>query len=939
MERWRHRVKGICRIGDLGQWCELIKKRQRRISLGEAVRSEMRTLLASSLHYFLTSSLLLLVGCAARMPEGSRPAGLASTRLDLPQRIAILPLENGTDKKEAVDVVRAALHQQLSATTYVVQKPYITDELLGKAGLQDAQAAAKADVAELARVLNVDAIVTGKVTDYTRIYAVVYAQVAVGASVQLITVPRGTVLWEKSHVQRSHGGSAALSPWGLIAAAGMTALHLREAELLHVADDLARELVAGLPTPVTSRTVRPPVVTAIASDAAGETRRAGQRIQVTAVGPPGLRGAFDLVGLKSGIPLEEGAEGVYRGEYTVAPGDNAPHAVVVGALVDTQGLRGERQDGRGTIRIDTTPPPAPQGVVAMPGDGTVQLAWSAVGETDLAAYRVHRSERPLTGFEAVGTTEATTLRDGGLANLKPFFYRVTAVDSAGNESAPSETLTAMAIPPGPTVVRGAITGETRWYRAASPYILAEEAVVDPAAVLTIDPGVRVLSRGGALKVRGRLVARGTARAPIEFARDQEIQEKAWAGLEFDGAASEKSELAYCRISGAATGIRVSGAAVETQECVLAGNALGIEVAGETSHLTWQGGRLEANRNEGLVVRGGTVRLDGVEVSQNSGAGVQISGGTVEVSNSTFGRNGAAGLVREGGSLVLRRNRFELTGGKQVINLSTEHLLDARDNYWGATDPEAILTAVSSWVDVSRILDGPGPEAKTIELPILRPPLSETLRAVGILVPWFGPYVIPDQFEVGEGGVLRITPGVTISFGSKAQGIVVRGGAIVAEGTRELPIRFLPGSAASSPGAYGTAIRIERSGPIPNRLSWAEIRHATTGLRMEAGRTEISFGEVADNRLNGIEVSGRAAVTITGVRILRNPNGAGVVVTGDAKPILRRNTIAENGWAILNQTPYTLDARENWWGSGAPNEELFVGLVDRSNWVNDDPFPK
>jgi hypothetical protein len=845
-------------------------------------------------------------------------------------------LENGTDKKEAVDVVRAALHQQLSATTYIVQKPYITDELLGKGGLLNAAEAAKAAPEELSRLLNVDAVVKGRVTDYGWIYAVVYAQVAVGASVQLVTSPQGAVLWEKSHVQRSHSGSAALSPWGLIASAGMTALHLRDAEYLHVADDLARELVAGLPTPATPRTVRPPVVAAIASDAVGETRRAGQRIQVAVVGPPGYRGTFDLVGVKNGIPLEEGAEGVYRGEYTVTPGDNAPHAVVIGALVDTQGLRGERQDGRGTIRIDTRAPAAPQGVTATPGDGVVQLGWSGGPDVDLAGYRVYRSDKPLTGFAELGVTEELSFRDTGVPNFRTVHYRVTAVDIAGNESAPSETVTAMAIPPGPTIVRGEIPGETRWYRAASPYVLAEEVVVGPAAVLTIEPGVRVLSRGGALKVRGRLVARGTANAAIEFARDTSEHEKAWAGLEFEGAASEKGELAYCRISGSATGIRVSGATVEVQECALAGNALGIEVVGEASRLAWQGGRIEANRGQGVLVRQGSVRLEGVEVSQNTGAGVQVSGGTAEILSSVFGRNGAAGLVREGGSLVLRRNRFELTGGKQVINLSTEQLLDARDNYWGATDPEAILTAVSSWVDVSRVIDGPGSEAKTIDLPILRPPLPETLGAVGILVPWFGPYTIPDQFEIGEGGILRITPGVTISFGPKARGILVRGGAIVAEGTRELPIRFAPVRAASAPGAYGTAVRIERPGPIPNRLGWVEIRHATTGLRLEAGRTEISFGEVSDNRLNGIEVSGTAEVTITGARIVRNPNGAGVVVTGDAKPILRGNTIAENGWAILNQTPYMLDARENWWGTAAPNEDLFVGVVDRSDPMQQEP---
>lgn len=885
----------------------------------------------------LIAILLVLSGCGTtRMPKGSQPSGVPTVMPGLPQRIAILPLENGTDRKEASDVVRAALHQQLSATPYAVQKPFVTDELLSRGGLIDADAATKAAPVELRRLLNVDAVVVGRVTDYRSLYAVVYAQVAVGASVKLIGVPSGNVLWEKSHVQRSHGGSAALSPWGLIAAAGTTALHLRDAEFLHVADDLARELVANLPVPASPRAIRPPAVAAVASDAAGETRRAGQRVQVTVVGPPGLRGSFDLVGVRTGLPMQEGPDGIYQGEYTVAAGDNALQVVVMGALVDGQGLRGERQDGRGTIRIDTTPPAPPQRIKAIPGDGVIHLSWSSPADSDLAGYRVYRSDRPLSGFAEVGMTEHATFRDMGLPNLQTVYYRVSAVDTAGNESAPSETVAAMAIPPGPTVARGEITGEVRWYRAASPYILDEDLLVAPKATLTIEAGVRVLSRGGSLRIQGRLVARGSADAPVEFARDPGVAEGVWGGVWLEGLASDKNELGHCRITGATTGIRVAGARVDVRDCTLAGNGVGIEVAGETSALNWRGGRLEGNRERGMLIRDGTVRVEGVQILRNSGEGVRITGGTAEIVSSMLGRNDGAGIVREGGTIVLRRNRFEVRGDPQVVNLVSGQVLDGRDNYWGATEPEVILALVSGWVDVSRALDGPDPEAKAIELPILRPPLRDALRGMGILVPWYGPYTIADQFEVAEGGILRITPGVTVSFGPKAHGIVVRGGAVVAEGARELPITFASGSAAPAPGDYGHAVRIEKGGPIPNRLVWVQIRHATTGVRLQAGRTEISYGEVADNRLNGIEVSGSAAATISGVRIVRNPNGAALAVTGDAKPTLRQNTIADNGWAILNQTRFTLDARENWWGTSAPSDDVFIGLVDWSQPLGAEP---
>ncbi|MEI8189880.1 MAG: GNA1162 family protein, partial [candidate division NC10 bacterium] len=430
------------------------------------------------------------------MPEGSRPAGVTTVRTDLPQRIAILPLVNGTERREAPEVIRAALQQQLNATPYTVQKIFLTDELLARGGLGDAEQAATASLAELGRLLNVDAVLVGRATDYTPIYAIVYAQVAVGASLKLVDVRSGAVLWEGAHVQRSHGGSAAVSPWGLVVAAGMTALHLRDAEFLHVTDDLARELVAGMPVSTVPRAFRPPAIAAVAADAVGETRRAGQAIQVAVVGPPGLRGSFDLIGLRTGLPLEEREAGVYRGAYVVADGDTAGRAIVVGALVDGQGLRGERQDGRGTIRIDTTPPVAPGPIGSTPGDGTIQLRWSGVADADLAGYRVYRSDRPLSGFTVVLTTEDTHVRDSGLVNFASVYYRVSAVDTSGNESPLSVVVAAMPIPPGPTIVRGEITGKARWLRAASPYVLGEEVLVASGATLEIEPGVRVLSQGG-----------------------------------------------------------------------------------------------------------------------------------------------------------------------------------------------------------------------------------------------------------------------------------------------------------------------------------------------------------------------------------------------------------------------------------------------------------
>jgi hypothetical protein len=93
---------------------------------------------------------------------------------------------------------------------------------------------------------------------------------------------------------------------------------------------------------------------------------------------------------------------------------------------------------------DTFPPAAPQGLVvaALPGEnGTavVDLSWAIGTEPDLAGYRVYRSEQEGVRGQLMTPELLPTpaYRDTGLPSGKRYWYTVTAVDRAGNESAPS----------------------------------------------------------------------------------------------------------------------------------------------------------------------------------------------------------------------------------------------------------------------------------------------------------------------------------------------------------------------------------------------------------------------------------------------------------------------------------------------------------------------
>ena len=79
---------------------------------------------------------------------------------------------------------------------------------------------------------------------------------------------------------------------------------------------------------------------------------------------------------------------------------------------------------------DVTPPTIPTGLTAAPRDRAVALDWNDNTDT-VAGYKVYRDTN-------VGvTTTASAYTDTGLTNGTSYCYRVTAMDSSGNESSPS----------------------------------------------------------------------------------------------------------------------------------------------------------------------------------------------------------------------------------------------------------------------------------------------------------------------------------------------------------------------------------------------------------------------------------------------------------------------------------------------------------------------
>ncbi len=101
------------------------------------------------------------------------------------------------------------------------------------------------------------------------------------------------------------------------------------------------------------------------------------------------------------------------------------------------------------VSRDVFPPLVPTGLEAVPGgatpaDRSIDLSWTPNTDADLAGYSVYRQEVTSTG-EVAGTAArlnstpvvGPAYRDQTAVPGHRYSYRVTAVDSAGNESAPS----------------------------------------------------------------------------------------------------------------------------------------------------------------------------------------------------------------------------------------------------------------------------------------------------------------------------------------------------------------------------------------------------------------------------------------------------------------------------------------------------------------------
>jgi hypothetical protein len=91
-------------------------------------------------------------------------------------------------------------------------------------------------------------------------------------------------------------------------------------------------------------------------------------------------------------------------------------------------------DDDNNLVVPDAPPFVVEGVRSITGDGQVTIVWRHNQETDIDHYKIYSNDEPTGTFTLIGTSTDNEFVDEDVVNGETYFYAVSAVDRAGQES-------------------------------------------------------------------------------------------------------------------------------------------------------------------------------------------------------------------------------------------------------------------------------------------------------------------------------------------------------------------------------------------------------------------------------------------------------------------------------------------------------------------------
>jgi len=194
--------------------------------------------------------LALIISCQFKPPVVNN-SELSRHVIDCeaPRSIAVLPFQNNTETAGIAELVRNSIYGHLSVLPYRDVEISIIDRRLQKYKVLNLEVLQQTPIQKLGRILGCDAVLFGQVNNFQRIFAGVYSQMAVDASIQVWDTRSAKKIWCDQHIARIHEGGVPLDIILLPLVSLRTGLNMREEVKIQVVDELSQYLVNAIPSP------------------------------------------------------------------------------------------------------------------------------------------------------------------------------------------------------------------------------------------------------------------------------------------------------------------------------------------------------------------------------------------------------------------------------------------------------------------------------------------------------------------------------------------------------------------------------------------------------------------------------------------------------------------------------------------------------------------
>ena len=298
---------------------------------------------------------IFLAGCGTvdlEIRQGTNNLGMQ------PRSVAILPFTLEEPDPEQIsphELFRACFFNYFSYLGYVDLPLKTIDQRLNQAGLTDPNKILELSPDKLRKILDVDAVVRGRVLATNNFTGGIHAETSIEAKIDMLDLRTKEILWETEHKEMTYSGI--LSPTIVefiqdqIDNVKVHQAYLKAAEIFSL------NMMKEIPDPADSWTeeIRLPEIISIETNLKPTLKlNPNDRIYVNLKGDPGLTGYFDIGSWKSNIPLKEIVPGLYTGSYTIKASDDVSSSLIIGTLKSKNGLTGKKFYKDGMAQFNPT---------------------------------------------------------------------------------------------------------------------------------------------------------------------------------------------------------------------------------------------------------------------------------------------------------------------------------------------------------------------------------------------------------------------------------------------------------------------------------------------------------------------------------------------------------------------------------------------------------